>query len=48
MIDILRFAAVTALLVWINPVSNDIFERTARFLKIAETPTQNVLFGSDY
>src|SRR4030095_954146 len=28
------------LLVGINPASNDIFERMARFLKIAEQPTQ--------
>jgi uncharacterized protein len=32
------------LLVWINPASNDIFERTARFLKISEEPTQQEVF----
>jgi len=32
------------LLVWIIPGSNDIFERTARFLKIAEQPTQEDVF----
>jgi predicted TIM-barrel fold metal-dependent hydrolase len=32
------------LLVRINPASNDIFERTARFLKISEQPTQEEVF----
>ena len=32
------------LLVGINPASNDIFERMARFLKIAEQPTQQDVF----
>ena len=32
------------LLVWINPASNDIFERMARFLKISEQPTQAAVF----
>jgi predicted TIM-barrel fold metal-dependent hydrolase len=32
-------------LMWINPASNDIFERLARFLKIAEQPTQRDVFG---
>jgi predicted TIM-barrel fold metal-dependent hydrolase len=31
-------------LVWINPFPNDIFERLARFLKIAEQPTQLAVF----
>jgi predicted TIM-barrel fold metal-dependent hydrolase len=31
-------------LVWINPFRNDIFERLARFLKIAEQPTQLDVF----
>lgn len=31
-------------LVWINPFPNDIFERLARFLKIAEQPTQRKVF----
>ena len=32
------------LLVWINPASNDIFERMARFLKISEQPNQKAVF----
>lgn len=32
------------MLVWINPFSNDIFERLARFLKIAEQPSQEAVF----
>ena len=32
------------LLVWINPASNDIFERMARFLKISEQPNQEAVF----
>jgi predicted TIM-barrel fold metal-dependent hydrolase len=32
------------LMVWINPASNDIFERTARFFKISEQPTQKKVF----
>lgn len=31
-------------LVWINPFANDIFERLARFLKIAEQPSQEAVF----
>ncbi|HLF74375.1 MAG TPA: amidohydrolase family protein [Anaerolineales bacterium] len=37
---VIRSNLLINLLVRINPASNDIFERTARFLKIAEQPTQ--------
>src|SRR6185503_1919121 len=36
------------LLVKINPASNDIFERTARFLKTSEQPTQENVFEQVY
>src|SRR5688572_2692722 len=41
---VIRSDLLIDLLVWINPASNDIFERTARFLKIAEQPTQQDVF----
>ena len=41
---VMRSNLLFDLLVWINPASNDIFERTARFLKIAEQPTQEEVF----
>jgi predicted TIM-barrel fold metal-dependent hydrolase len=41
---VMRSNLLFDLLVWINPGSNDIFERTARFLKIAERPTQAEVF----
>ena len=41
---ILRSNLLFDLLVHINPASNDIFERTTRFLKISEQPTQAEVF----
>lgn len=41
---VIRSNLLINLLVWINPASNDIFERTARFLKISEQPTQEDVF----
>jgi predicted TIM-barrel fold metal-dependent hydrolase len=41
---IIRSNLLFDLLVQINPASNDIFERTARFLKISEQPTQEEVF----
>jgi uncharacterized protein len=41
---VIRSNFLINLLVWINPASNDIFERTARFLKIAEQPSQEDVF----
>jgi uncharacterized protein len=41
---VIRSNLLINLLVRINPASNDIFERTARFLKIAEQPTQQEVF----
>ena len=41
---VIRSDLLMDLLVRINPASNDIFERTARFLKIAEQPTQADVF----
>lgn len=41
---VIRSNFLINLLVWINPASNDIFERTARFLKIAEQPSQEAVF----
>jgi hypothetical protein len=42
---VIRSTLLMDLLVRINPASNDIFERTARFLKIAEQPTQQAVFA---
>ena len=42
--QIMRSNLLFDLLVGINPASNDIFERIARFLKIAEQPTQDEVF----
>ena len=42
---VIRSNLLIDLLVRINPASNDIFERTARFLKISEQPTQQDVFG---
>src|SRR5215208_7124217 len=42
--QIVRSKLLYDLLVRINPASNDIFERIARFLKIAEQPTQEDVF----
>jgi predicted TIM-barrel fold metal-dependent hydrolase len=41
---VIRSELLMDLLVRINPASNDIFERTARFLKIAEQPSQADVF----
>ena len=41
---VIRSDLLINMLVRINPASNDIFERTARFLKIAEQPTQQDVF----
>lgn len=41
---VIRSNLLIDLLVRINPASNDIFERMARFLKIAEQPTQEDVF----
>lgn len=41
---VIRSDLLMDLLVRINPASNDIFERTARFLKIAEQPSQADVF----
>ena len=41
---VIRSDLLMDLLVRINPASNDIFERTARFLKIAEQPSQGDVF----
>ena len=41
---VIRSNLLINLLVRINPASNDIFERTARFLKIAEQPSQREVF----
>lgn len=41
---VMRSNLLFDLLVSINPASNDIFERAARFLKIAEQPTQEEVF----
>lgn len=41
---VIRSNLLINLLVRINPASNDIFERSARFLKIAEQPTQQEVF----
>jgi uncharacterized protein len=41
---VIRSELLMDLLVRINPASNDIFERTARFLKIAEQPSQGDVF----
>ena len=41
---IMRSNLLFDLLMRINPASNDIFERTARFLKISEQPTQEEVF----
>ena len=41
---LIRSNLLINLLLRINPASNDIFERTARFLKIAEQPTQRAVF----
>lgn len=42
--SVIRSNLLVDLLVRINPASNDIFERTARFLKIAEQPSQRAVF----
>jgi predicted TIM-barrel fold metal-dependent hydrolase len=41
---VIRSNLLIDLLVRINPASNDIFERMARFLKISEQPTQEAVF----
>ena len=41
---VIRSNLLIDLLVRINPASNDIFERMARFLKISEQPTQQEVF----
>ena len=41
---VIRSNFLIDLLVRINPASNDIFERMARFLKISEQPTQQAVF----
>lgn len=41
---VIRSDLLMDLLVRINPASNDVFERTARFLKIAEQPSQADVF----
>jgi uncharacterized protein len=41
---VMRSELLVDLLVRVNPASNDVFERTARFLKIAEQPSQAEVF----
>ena len=41
---VIRSNLLIDLLVRINPASNDLFERMARFLKISEQPTQEAVF----
>jgi predicted TIM-barrel fold metal-dependent hydrolase len=41
---LIRSSLLVSVLLWIDPAANDIFERVARFLKIAELPTQREVF----